>query len=106
MSDGAGKPKPAFFIAVLAVVVGLVGFAFYRCNAKKADDKGADYIDPNIVKQGGGSGSGATTAENPDPNATGTTKTEYEFEPSQKLSQVPGTSEYKALGTPRVVQFA
>ena len=40
MADGAGKPKPAFFNAVLAVVAGLVGLAFYRCNAKKATDEG------------------------------------------------------------------
>jgi len=30
MANGAGKPKPAFFLAVLAVVAGLVGLSFYR----------------------------------------------------------------------------
>jgi ABC-type nitrate/sulfonate/bicarbonate transport system substrate-binding protein len=108
MADGAGKPKPAFFIAVLAVVAGLVGLAFYRCNAKKTTEAGggsgsSGYIDPSIVKTGSGS---AATAENPDPNAPATTVTEYTFEPATTLPAVPGTAEYKALGKPRIVRFA
>ncbi len=110
MADGAGKPKPAFFIAVLAVVAGLVGLAFYRCNAKKSVGGGSgsgDYVDPNIVKKPNGSnGSGAGTAENPDPNAPPTTVTEYSFEPATTLPEVPGTAAYEALGKPRVVKFA
>ncbi|MGE0870596.1 MAG: OmpA family protein [Kofleriaceae bacterium] len=102
MSNGAGKPKAAFFIAVLAVVAGLVGLAVFRCNAKKADSETPDKIDPNILKQGSAGGN----AENPDPNATGTTKTEYEFESASRLPEVPGTAEYKPLGKPRVVRFA
>ena len=41
-----------------AVVAGLVGLAFYRCNAKKTTEdgggrsSGSAYIDPNIVKNG------------------------------------------------------
>src|SRR5687768_11974036 len=105
MADGAGKPKPAFFIAVIAVVIGLCGLAFYRCNSKKAGDgkatgSGSDYIDPNLVKKNGS----GTTAENPDPNAPATTVTEYKFEPSTTLPAVPGTSDYEKLGKPRVVQ--
>ena len=109
MSNGAGKPKPAFFIAVLAVVAGLVGLAFYRCNAKKSAGGGAGsgsegYIDPNIVKKNG-SGS-AVTPENPDPNAAPTTVTEYSWDSSSKLPEVPGTAAYESLGKPRVVKFA
>ena len=106
MANGAGKPKPAFFIAVLAVVAGLVGLAFYRCNAKKSSGTSGgsgDYVDPNIVKKGS---NGATTAENPDPNAPPTTVTEYSFEPASTLPAVPGTAAYEALGKPRVVKFA
>ncbi|MGE0401846.1 MAG: phosphate ABC transporter substrate-binding/OmpA family protein [Kofleriaceae bacterium] len=106
MADGAGKPKPAFFIAVIVVVIGLCGLAFYRCNSKKKEGGTAsgsgDYIDPNIVKK---NGSGAT-AENPDPNAPPTTVTEYNFEPASTLPEVKGTSDYEKLGKPRVVQFA
>ncbi|MFN0251876.1 MAG: phosphate ABC transporter substrate-binding/OmpA family protein [Kofleriaceae bacterium] len=107
MADGAGKPKPAFFIAVIAVVIGLCGIAFYRCNAKKKAETagtgtGSNYIDPNIVKKNGSAG----TAENPDPNAPPTTVTEYTFEPASTLPEVKGTSDYEKLGKTRVVQFA
>lgn len=105
MSNGAGKPKPAFFIAVLAVVAGLCGLAFYRCNSSKKTTGGeTGFVDPNIVKKG--SGAGSASAENPDPNAPPTTVTEYSFEPATTLPAVPGTAEYKALGKPRVVRFA
>jgi NitT/TauT family transport system substrate-binding protein len=109
MADGAGKPKPAFFIAVLAVVAGLCGLAFYRCNAKKSTGSGSgsgDYIDPNIVKKGSNGSAGSATAENPDPNAPATTVTEYSFEPATTLPEVPGTASYEALGKPRIVKFA
>ena len=62
MADPAGKPKPAFFIAVLVVVAGLGAFSFYRCNAKKTDTPkgqtdGSDKIDMKSIKtQAGGSG--------------------------------------------------
>jgi NitT/TauT family transport system substrate-binding protein len=104
----AGKPKPAFFVAILAVVAGLVGLAYYRCNAKKATDGGSaakpeDKIDiKDIKKQAGGSGQ---PAENPDPNGVTTVK-EYTFEPATRLPEVPGTASYKALGKDRVVKFA
>jgi ABC-type nitrate/sulfonate/bicarbonate transport system substrate-binding protein len=112
MANGAGsKPKPAFFIAVLAVVAGLVGMAFWRCNAKKhADDvtvgsngsgKG---IDINAIKNAAG-GSNAPL-ENPDPNGGPTSVKTYTYEPASRLPNVPGTADYKKLGTPRVVRFA
>lgn len=102
MSNGAaGKPKPAFFIAVLVVVAGLIGLAFYRCNASKSTTTtSTPTVDPNIVKPTGGQ------AENPDPSAVATTVKEYEFEPASTLPPVPGTAAYKPLGNPRVVRFA
>lgn len=111
MANGAGKPKPAFFLAVLVVVAGLVGLAFFRWNSKKAvSGKGPDQtdkIDMGSIKQqaGGGTGSGAPQAENPDPNSITTVK-EYSFEPASRLPEVPGTADYTALGKPRVVKFA
>ena len=107
MADGAGKPKPAFFIAVLVVVTGLIGLAFYRCNAKKHDEiSKTDNINIKDIKnQSGSAGSGSAQAENPDPNGITTVK-EYAFEPSSRLPDVPGTASYKALGKPRVVKFA
>ncbi|MBA3391807.1 MAG: OmpA family protein [Deltaproteobacteria bacterium] len=106
MTTGAGKPKPAFFLAVLAVVAGLVGLAFYRCNAKKSSSSTTtgDKIDIKDIKKQAGDGSDVQ-AENPDPNSVTTTK-DYSFEPATRLPEVPGTADYKKLGTPRTVRFA
>jgi NitT/TauT family transport system substrate-binding protein len=100
-----GKPKPAFFIAVLVVVAGLVGLAFYRCNAKKeksGDGSGSGISMSDIKKQAGGSN---TNVESPDGTSITTTK-DYTFEPSSRLPEVPGTADYKKLGEPRTVKFA
>ncbi|HPH67589.1 MAG TPA: phosphate ABC transporter substrate-binding/OmpA family protein [Kofleriaceae bacterium] len=97
----AGKPKPAFFIAVAAVVLGLVGIAVMKCN-KKADKPTVDKVDIKDIKNQAGA---PTQAENPDPNSVTTVK-EYTFEAGSRLPQVPGTSDYKALGKTRVVRFA
>jgi outer membrane protein OmpA-like peptidoglycan-associated protein/ABC-type nitrate/sulfonate/bicarbonate transport system substrate-binding protein len=111
MANAAGKPKPAFFLAVLAVVAGLVGLSFYRWNSKKTDSGhgtgSSDKIDMSAIKNqaGGGSGSGSQQAENPDPNSITTVK-EYKFEPASRLPEVPGTADYTALGKPRTVKFA
>src|SRR5512139_2538956 len=107
MAEGSGKPKPAFFIAVLAVVAGLVGLAFYRCNAKKSgggDDKGSQKIDMSDIKKQAG-GSASQNVESPDGTSITTTK-DYTFEPSSRLPEVPGTGDYKKLGEPRTVKFA
>ncbi|MEO7730578.1 MAG: phosphate ABC transporter substrate-binding/OmpA family protein [Kofleriaceae bacterium] len=109
MANGAGKPKPAFFVVALVVVAALVGFAFYRWNAKKTDTPkgqtdGSDKIDMKSIKTQAG-GSGQPQAENPDPNSITTVK-EYAFEPATRLPEVPGTADYTALGKPRVVKFA
>jgi len=108
MAQAAGKPKPAFFIAVLAVVAGLVGMAFWRCNAKKnagnGSGSGSETININDIKKTAGGGSAAL--ENPDPNGGPTTSKTYTYEPASRLPQVPGAADYKKLGTPRVVRFA
>ena len=96
MTNGAGKPKPAFFVAVAAVVLGLVGLAFYRCNAKKSDDtQQTGKIDIKDIKKQAG-GSNATNVESPDGTSITTTK-DYTFEPSTRLPEVPGTGDYKKL---------
>jgi ABC-type nitrate/sulfonate/bicarbonate transport system substrate-binding protein len=102
MSNGAGKPKPTFFIAILVVVLGLVGFAFYRCNAKKQKEDTPE-IDPSIIK---GQGKKEVTPESPDGKAVVTTEPTYEWEPAQRLPEVKGTGNYTALGTPATVRFA
>jgi ABC-type nitrate/sulfonate/bicarbonate transport system substrate-binding protein len=105
MAEASGKPKPAFFIAVLVVVAGLVGLAFYRCNAKKdkkTEGGGSGISITDIKKQAGGSN---TNVESPDGTSITTTK-DYTFEPSSRLPEVPGTADYKKLGEPRTVKFA
>jgi NitT/TauT family transport system substrate-binding protein len=103
----AGKPKPAFFLAVLAVVIGLVGMAVFRWNSKRHASVAKDApIDLKAIKEGAGSTPAPTVAENPDPNGVTTVK-EYTYEAAQKLPPVPGSGEYKALGKKtRVVRFA
>jgi NitT/TauT family transport system substrate-binding protein len=108
MANGAGKPKPAFFLAVLAVVAGLVGLSFYRWNSKRTESghaTGSDKIDMSDIKKQAGGGTGSQQAENPDPNSITTVK-EYKFEPASRLPDVPGTADYTPLGKPRVVKFA
>ena len=101
--SNAGKPKPAFFIAALAIAAGLVGLSLYRCNAKKSSDKPAatKQVDLDQIKQQSGQG----TAENPSGEGITTVK-EYAFEPAQRLPEVPGSADYTALGKTRVVKFA
>lgn len=102
--SNAGKPKPAFFIAVIVVVLGLVGLSLKKWSDSKKPTTAqkAPTIDIKDIKAQAG---GPTQAENPDPNGVTTVK-DYTFEPAQKLPAVPGTGDYKALGKNRVVRFA
>jgi NitT/TauT family transport system substrate-binding protein len=100
----ASGPKPAFYIAVLAVVAGLVGLSFYRCNAKKeGGDAPTGSNAPINIKDI--KGSDTTPAEGSD-TSTLTTVKEYSFDPGTRLPDVKGTGDYKKLGTPRTVKFA
>ncbi len=101
----AGKPTAAFYSAVVAVIVGLVGFAVYRADIfapEGAEDK-IDKIDPDMLSGGAGDAE-AGTAEAPD--ATGiTTVKEYEYTPAQRLPPVKGTRGYEELED-NTVRFA
>ncbi|MCX5741518.1 MAG: phosphate ABC transporter substrate-binding/OmpA family protein [Proteobacteria bacterium] len=106
----AGKPKPAFFLAVLLVVGGLVGMAFWRCNAKPstsgAVSAGSDQIDINDIKKNAGPNGSGQTAEATDDKGSPTSTKEYTFEAASRLPEVVGAGDYKKLGTPRIVRFA
>jgi NitT/TauT family transport system substrate-binding protein len=105
MTNGGSKPKPAFFIAVAAVIIGLLGLAMWRCQGKK-EEKKDDSIDIGKVReQAGGAGGGTGQAEAPNSDGVTTVK-EYTFEPAKTLDPVPGSADYKALGKTRVVKFA
>ena len=95
-----GQPKPAFYVAVAAVVVALIGFATYRSDifAPKAKPQVAAPID---VKQL------APTAEHPDPGPSLMVK-EYKLRPrGERLPDPPGAGAYTPLEkTGNTVRFA
>jgi len=88
-----GNPKPTFYLALLLVIAGLVGFAFYRL-------RGAE----RAAAPAGAAAGGPAQRELPEgakgeaPDAAGiTTKKEYDFVPAQRLPEVKGVSSYAAL---------
>ena len=96
MADGQ-KPKPAFYVAVLLVVVGLVSLAIWRYSAI-APGGGGDLFSTEELKQLGGN------AEQPD-NSGITTVKEYNYVPTAKLPEVKGISSYAPMAD-RTVRFA
>jgi len=104
----AGKPKPAFFIVVALVVLGLVGFALYRMDilAPKGKKTGpVGNIDKKALdKIKGKTAGGAGEVEAPDKNAPTTVK-EYKFVSASKLPAVKGVSGYKPMKN-NTVRFA
>ncbi len=107
----AGQPKPAFYVALALVVLGLIGFAIYR----------SDVVAPNRASrragkgQPGGAGAvpiqpkdlGLTQAAESADSTTPTTVKEYNFKPAEKLPPVKGVSDYTALDkTNNTVRFA
>jgi NitT/TauT family transport system substrate-binding protein len=91
-----GQPKPAFYVAVLIVVVGLVGLALWRYGAIGPQKQGQISSDELKQLQKG--------AEAPDSSGITTVK-EYNFVPSSRLPEVKGISSYTAMAD-RTVRFA
>jgi len=102
--SGSGRPTFAFYIAVLAVIGGLVFFAGQRAgffgeapevanNGPQGDDQ---LIDPDKL--------GAGKAEQSSDDIVTTVK-EYDFVPAEKLPPVSGTAGYKELED-NTVRFA
>ncbi len=91
-----GQPRPAFYVAVFAVVLGLVGLAIWRFGG--GADGGAGVFSSDELKQV------AASAENPDSSGITTVK-EYNFVPSAKLPEVKGISNYTPMND-RTVRFA
>lgn len=103
--SGSGRPTAAFYVAVLAVIGGLVYFAGQQAGwfgeappvVQEADPAGQDVvIDPNQL--------GTGQAEQSSDDIVTTVK-EYEFVPAEKLPPVSGTAAYKALED-NTVRFA
>jgi NitT/TauT family transport system substrate-binding protein len=93
------QPKPAFYVAVLLVVVGLVGFGLWRYGAihPGSGDQAGRISDEEIKQMKKG-------AEAPDSSGITTVK-EYNYVATSRLPEVKGISSYKPMAD-RTVRFA
>jgi ABC-type nitrate/sulfonate/bicarbonate transport system substrate-binding protein/outer membrane protein OmpA-like peptidoglycan-associated protein len=91
-----GQPRPAFYVAVLLVVLGLVGLALWRYGAIGPKSQSSQFSADELKKMQSG-------AEAPD-NAGITTVKEYNYVAATRLPEVKGISSYKPM-TDRTVRF-
>jgi NitT/TauT family transport system substrate-binding protein len=93
-----GQPRPAFYVAVLLVVIGLVGLALWRYGAiGSGGGRTAQISNEELKKMKGG-------AEAPDSSGITTVK-EYKYVAAAKLPAVKGISSYTPMVN-RTVRFA
>lgn len=92
-----GQPRPAFYVAVLLVVVGLVGLALWRYGAIGPGSGQSGRISSEELTQLKGG------AEAPDSSGITTVK-EYNYVAAAKLPEVKGISSYKPM-VDRTVRF-
>lgn len=92
------RPKPAFYLAVMLVVIGLGGYALWRYTGI-GPRGGTGQISQEELAQAKGAG-----AEAPD-NSGITTVKEYNYVAATKLPPVKGISSYKPM-VDRTVRFA
>jgi NitT/TauT family transport system substrate-binding protein len=94
-----GQPKPAFYVAALVVIVGLIALALWRMGIGPLGNAGGGgQISSEELKQMKGG------AEAPDTGGITTVK-EYNYVPSAKLPEVKGISNYTPMAD-RTVRFA
>src|SRR5262245_61292866 len=96
MADG--QPKPAFYVAVFLVVIGLVALGLWRMGKIGPRSSGSGTFTSDELKQL------QTGAEAPD-NAGITTVKEYKYVAAQRLPEVKGISSYKPMAD-RTVRLA
>src|SRR5262245_30319530 len=96
MADGQG-PKPAFYVAVLLVVIGLVALGLWRMG-KIGTGGGAGTLSSGEIAQL------QTKAEAPDSSGITTVK-EHKYVVAQRLPEVKGISSYKPMAD-RTVRLA
>jgi NitT/TauT family transport system substrate-binding protein len=92
-----GQPRPAFYVTVLLVVLGLVGLALWRYGAIGPGRDDGRISNEELKQMKGG-------AEAPDSSGITTVK-EYKYVAASKLPEVKGISSYKPMAD-RTVRFA
>ncbi len=91
-----GTPRPAFYVAVLLMVLGLVGLALWRYGAIGPKSQTGQFSADELKKM-------QTGAEAPD-SAGITTVKEYNYVAATRLPEVKGISSYKPMAD-RTVRF-
>src|SRR5262245_27124802 len=91
-----GQPRPAFYVAVLLVVAGLVGLALWRYGAIGPGRDTSQISSEELAQAKGG-------VEAPDSSGITTVK-EYQYVAASKLPEVKGISSYKPM-VDRTVRF-
>jgi NitT/TauT family transport system substrate-binding protein len=85
-----GKPRPAFYLAMLVIVGGLIYYGVNRFSNRAGDEGGADISADELAKMKG------NVTEAPDATSLTTVK-EYTYVPGTKLPEVKGTSAYEPM---------
>ena len=98
----ASKPKPAFYVAIFAVVAALIGLAIWRFGAGGDETTTTASNTPELSKEEMDQLKQMAEAENLDGI---TTVKDYEFVPAERLPDVKGVSDYKPLEG-NVVKFS
>jgi NitT/TauT family transport system substrate-binding protein len=91
------RPKPAFFLAVLLVILGLTGYALWRYGAIGSRTQEGQISQEELAQMKGG-------PEAPDSSGITTVK-EYNYVAATKLPEVKGISNYQPMAD-RTVRFA
>ena len=92
-----GQPRPAFYVAVLVVVVGLVGLALWRFGAIGPQSQTGQFSADELSKMKAGAEAADTAGI--------TTVKEYNYVPASRLPEVKGISSYTPMAD-RTVRFA
>lgn len=92
-----GQPKPAFYVAVFLVVIGLVGLGLWRYGAIGPGSDAGRFTEEELKQMKAG-------AEAPDSSGITTVK-EYNYVAASRLPEVKGISNYTPMAD-RTVRFA
>src|SRR5438128_8152429 len=93
-----GQPKPAFYVAVFLVIIGLVALGLWRMGKIGPASETAKFSTDELKELKGG-------AEAPDSSGITTVK-EYKYVAAQRLPAVKGISSYKPMAVDRTVRLA